>query len=99
MRHIWISLRAEARLQLSGLQHIHSLGIVHRDIKPENLLCSLDDESTIKIIDFGIAKPLSGCRPNKYDPLAERRQIVGSLYWASLNSHNGIGLHIISTLG
>ncbi|KIL64828.1 hypothetical protein M378DRAFT_564851 [Amanita muscaria Koide BX008] len=77
---------------LSGLQHIHSHGIVHRDIKPENLLCSLDDESTIKIIDFGIAKPLSGCRPNKYDPLAERRQIVGSLYWASLNSHNGIDL-------
>jgi len=77
---------------LSGLQHIHSHGIVHRDIKPENLLCSLNDESTIKIIDFGIAKPLSGCRPNKYDPLAERRQIVGSLYWASLNSHNGIDL-------
>jgi serine/threonine protein kinase len=73
------------------LQHIHSLGIVHRDIKPENILCTLDDASTIKIIDFGISKPFSRGEPSKYDPLKERRQIVGSLYWASLNSHNGVG--------
>ncbi|KAK0481480.1 putative casein kinase-1 hhp1 [Armillaria novae-zelandiae] len=71
---------------LAGLEHIHSLGIVHRDIKPENLLCSLDN-STIKIIDFGISKPFP-----KYEPFKERRVIVGSLYWASLNSHNGIDL-------
>ncbi|KAK0233861.1 putative casein kinase-1 hhp1 [Armillaria fumosa] len=76
---------------LAGLEHIHSFGIVHRDIKPENLLCSLDN-STIKIIDFGISKPLSQGPPSKYEPLKERRVIVGSLYWASLNSHNGIDL-------
>ncbi|KAK0450559.1 putative casein kinase-1 hhp1 [Desarmillaria tabescens] len=76
---------------LAGLEHIHSLGIVHRDIKPENFLCTLDD-STIKIIDFGISKPFSHDQPSKYEPLTERRAIVGSLYWASLNSHNGIDL-------
>ncbi|PBK76558.1 putative casein kinase-1 hhp1 [Armillaria solidipes] len=77
--------------QLAGLEHIHSLGIVHRDIKPENLLCALDN-STIKIIDFGISKPFSQGPPSKYEPLKEQRVIVGSLYWASLNSHNGIDL-------
>ncbi|KAF8056581.1 putative casein kinase-1 hhp1 [Lyophyllum atratum] len=77
---------------LAALQHIHSLGIVHRDIKPENFLCALDDASTIKIIDFGISKPFSRGPPSKYDPLKDRRQIVGSLYWASLNSHNGVDL-------
>ncbi|KAK0450539.1 putative casein kinase-1 hhp1 [Desarmillaria tabescens] len=76
---------------LAGLEHIHSLGIVHRDIKPENLLCASDD-STIKIIDFGISKPFSRSQPSKYDPLKDRRSIIGSLYWASLNSHNGIDL-------
>ncbi|SJL16007.1 uncharacterized protein ARMOST_19521 [Armillaria ostoyae] len=76
---------------LAGLEHIHSLRIMHRDIKPENLLCALDD-STIKNIDFGISKPFSHGKPSKYDPLKKRRFILGSLHWASLNSHNGIDL-------
>jgi len=65
---------------------------VHRDIKPENILCALDDPSKIKIIDFGISKPISHGHPSKYDPIKERRHIVGTLYWASLNSHNGVDL-------
>ncbi|KIM75748.1 hypothetical protein PILCRDRAFT_827038 [Piloderma croceum F 1598] len=77
---------------LAALQHIHSLGIMHRDIKPENFLCALDDASTIKIIDIGISKPFSRGQPSKYDPLKDRRHIVGSLYWASLNSHSGVDL-------
>ncbi|KAF9219636.1 kinase-like protein, partial [Gyrodon lividus] len=77
---------------LAALQHIHSLGIVHCDIKPENFLCALDDPSTIKLINFGISKPFlhdQSVSRRKYDPLKERRHIVRSLYWASLNSHNG----------
>ncbi len=30
-------------------------------------------------------------QPSKYDPLKDRRVIIGSVSWASLNSHNGIG--------
>lgn len=43
---------------LLAIQHCHKNGIVHRDVKPENLLVSND--STLKLCDFGFARPLKG---------------------------------------
>ncbi len=40
-----------------GLKLAHQAGIVHRDIKPSNLyLARHGDETTVKVLDFGIAK-------------------------------------------
>ena len=48
---------------LQTIKYCHDLGIVHRDLKPENLLCvSYDDDSSIKLCDFGFAAKLTGKR-------------------------------------
>jgi len=42
---------------LQGINYCHNNQIVHRDLKPENFLFETDeDDSDIKIIDFGLSK-------------------------------------------
>ena len=51
------------RQVLQALREAHSLEIVHRDLKPENIILShrqASDEQMVKVLDFGIAKLLSG---------------------------------------
>jgi serine/threonine-protein kinase len=39
----------------------HEAGFVHRDLKPDNIfICSDDEEEIVKVLDFGIAKAISG---------------------------------------
>ncbi|OMJ81433.1 hypothetical protein SteCoe_18109 [Stentor coeruleus] len=50
------SKAAEIMSQIfSGLNYLHSRGIVHRDIKPENVLLDKKDSLKLKIIDFDTA--------------------------------------------
>ena len=46
---------------LNAVSYMHSKNVVHRDLKPENILFETNDEnSPIKIIDFGLARVHTG---------------------------------------
>ena len=53
-----------------GLMAIHAAEIVHRDLKPANLMFVEND--TVKITDFGIARP-------KSSQLTQHNEIIGSV--------------------
>jgi serine/threonine protein kinase len=55
-------LTVEISIQaLTGLDHLHSMGLIHRDVSPENIMLSQDHSGKlmVKVIDFGIAKSLA----------------------------------------
>ncbi|XZE52909.1 protein kinase domain-containing protein [Planctomycetaceae bacterium SH139] len=75
-----IRKRLEVFTQIANaVSHAHQKAILHRDIKPSNVLITeVDGRAVPKVIDFGLAKALSGSLTP--DPLATRAgDIVGTL--------------------
>lgn len=48
--------RDVCKIIFEAIQYCHSNKVAHRDLKPENLLLVGDNDSDIKIADFGFAK-------------------------------------------
>ena len=62
-----------------AVQHAHTKGIIHRDLKPSNVLVSMaeDDQPSAKVIDFGIAKAVTG-RMTEQTVFTATGQMIGT---------------------
>ncbi len=68
----------------SAVQHAHQKGIIHRDLKPTNILVeSHDGEPVPKVIDFGLAKAISGMQLSDHSLFTAFGTVAGTpLYMA-----------------
>jgi len=70
---------------LDGLAYAHRNGVVHRDLKPANII--VEDDDSLKILDFGIAKLLDS--PVANQNLTVSGEIFGSPYYMSPEQASG----------
>jgi serine/threonine-protein kinase len=73
-----------------ALQEAHHQGIVHRDLKPSNV--KLADSGRVKVLDFGIAKPLpepSEAEGRPSDPTTTPGTLIGTAPYMSPEQARG----------
>ena len=82
---------------ISRIEYIHSKNFIHRDIKPDNFLIGLNNgsngkgkETTIFIIDYGLAKKYRDPKTHQHIPYTEHKNLTGTARYASINTHLGI---------
>lgn len=75
-----------------ALGRAHDAGIVHRDLKPENIfVVKNDDETMIKVLDFGIAKARPAQADQAISSLATRTgTLLGTPHFMSPEQTEGL---------
>lgn len=68
---------------LCGINYLHKSQIIHRDLKPANIL--INDDCTIQICDFGLARSLKGVE-KPYCSSSSNRDLSVDLTSASSDS-------------
>ncbi len=75
-------------LQISnGLEAAHAAGIVHRDLKPTNVMISAGD--SVKILDFGLAKPSADLLRDSQTPLTIEGRFAGTVAYVAPEQAEG----------
>lgn len=76
---------------LHRIETVHSLGFLHRDIKPHNFLIGRkSQQSTIYIIDFGLAKRYRHPANHIHILYREGKSLTGTARYVSINTHMGL---------
>ncbi len=75
-----LPLRLELFRQIcSAVQHAHQKGIIHRDLKPTNILVESHDGKPVpKVIDFGLAKAVSGLQLSEHSIYSALGTVAGT---------------------
>ncbi|MBY0547642.1 MAG: serine/threonine protein kinase [Candidatus Obscuribacterales bacterium] len=73
---------AEIGIQLcSAIDAAHKQNVVHRDLKPDNIILIREaDGEFVKVIDFGLARLVSGANAQH---LTQTGMLIGSVYYMS----------------
>ncbi|MCL4126910.1 UNVERIFIED_CONTAM: hypothetical protein GTU68_049001 [Idotea baltica] len=75
---------------INRLEAIHRKGFLHRDIKANNFMVGKGDkQSTVYIIDFGLAKRYRDNKNGNHIPFKAGKSLVGTARYASIASHLG----------
>jgi serine/threonine protein kinase len=81
---------------LRALEAAHARGIIHRDIKPHNVFL-LDEAPWTKVLDFGVAKAVTGLESNATQA-TETGQMVGTPQYMAPEQVRGNGIFPSSDL-
>ena len=77
-----------ASQMLQRLEYLHSKNFVHRDMKPENILIGQGKkQSTVYLIDYGLAKRFLCPKTGNHIPYKENKGIIGTAKYLSLSGH------------
>ena len=80
---------------LQALDYISAQNIIHRDVKPENFLLGLPgskDADHVHMVGFGMAKLYRDPKTKRHIPYRERKSLVGTSRYMSINTHLGRGM-------
>jgi serine/threonine protein kinase len=75
---------------LSALAAAHAMGIIHRDVKPGNVFL-LEGSEEAKVLDFGIAKAVTG-EEAADTQLTEAGQMIGTPHYMAPEQVRGTGV-------